>query len=345
VKILVVGDPYMPTHYFERAFAALEADHEVEYAQVSASAVFDATSPSELRIQEYLGAPSELIGRMEGVQILVVQGAPVTEEVVNASTELELVACARGGPVNVDVQCVHARGLHLVNTPGKNSDAVADQTLAFLIMLARRFPQAQRFLEDGHQLKDNWDGAQFMGSDLRRHTLGLVGYGQVGRKVAHRAVSFGMTVLAYDPYLSVDTIENVERVQTFDELLERADFISVHARATSENANLFDAAAFGRMRPHAYFVNTSRETLVDEDALDEALAAGRLLGAALDVARPADGGRHRLLRHANVIMTPHIGGATNETLLQGAEMIADEIRRFARGEPMLHVLAPDVAAR
>ncbi len=102
--------------------------------------------------------------------------------------------------MNVDVGALNARGLPLVNTPGKNAEAVADLTLAFLVMLARRLPVAQRFMDAGNRLKDNWEGAKFIGSDLRRHTLGLVGYGQVGRRVAERALPFGMTVLAYDPF-------------------------------------------------------------------------------------------------------------------------------------------------
>ena len=168
---------------------------------------------------------------MAGVEVLVVHGAPVTDEVLDASAELRLVCCARGGPVNVDVEAVTARGLPLVNTPGKNAEAVADLTLAFLVMLARGLPEAQRFLDEGNRLKDNWEGAKFMGSDLRRHMLGLVGYGQVGRRVAQRALPFGMTVLVYDPFVEPPTA--VEQVDILDELLARADFVSLHARATA----------------------------------------------------------------------------------------------------------------
>jgi D-3-phosphoglycerate dehydrogenase len=276
---------------------------------------------------------------MAGVEVLVVQGAPVTEEVLDAGPELRLVCCARGGPVNVDVDAVSARGLPLVNTPGKNAEAVADQTMAFLVMIARGFPKAQRFLGDGNQLKDNWEGAKFMGHDLRRHTLGLVGFGQIGHRVALRALAFGMRVLVYDPYLDVDTREGVEQVDTLDEVLERSDFVSVHARATPENANMFDAATFAKMRAASFFVNTARETLVDEDALDAALASGHLAGAALDVVRPTQRAEtHRLLRHGNVVLTPHIGGATHETLLHGAEMIAEEIVRFSAGESLVNVV-------
>ena len=159
MKILAVGESYMPSRYFRQAFAALEADHEVEYLQIE-DKTFTPTTPSELRLKEWLGVPSDLYPHMAGVEALVVQGAPVTDAVLDASAVLRFVGCARGGPVNVDVEAVSARGLPLVNTPGKNAEAVADQTLAFMIMVARGFPRAQRFLDEGHQLKDNWDGAQ-----------------------------------------------------------------------------------------------------------------------------------------------------------------------------------------
>lgn len=337
MKILAVGDSYMPPRYFAEAFSPLEAEHNVKYMQVDAARRFEPSSPSELRLSEYQGSPAELVEHMPGVEALVVQGAPVTDQVLDASAVLRLVCCARGGPVNVDVDSASARGLPLVATPGKNANAVADLTIGFLVTLARGLPRAQRFLDEGNQLRDNWEGAKFMGSDLRRHVLGIVGFGQIGRLVAERAVSFGMTIVAYDPYASIDA--HVERVELVEELLERADFVSLHARATTETENLIDSAALARMKPGAFLVNTARETLVDEDALDGALSSGRLGGAALDVVRTTSAhGRHRLLRHENVVLTPHVGGATHETLLQGAEMIADEIRRFAAGRPLVNVI-------
>lgn len=337
MRILAVGDSYMPLRYFAEAFSKLGSAHAVEYLQVDATRHFQPSSPSELKLREYQGSPAELVERMHGVEALVVQGAPVTDKVLEASAVLRIVCCARGGPVNVDVEAVSARGVPLVVTPGKNADAVADLTLAFLVTLARGLPRAQRFLAEGNQLHDNWEGAKFMGSDLRRHVLGIVGYGQIGRRVAQRALPFGMSVVAYDPYVSVDDL--VEQVDSLEELLARADFVSLHARATAENENLIDSAALTRMKSGAFLVNTARETLVDEDALDYALASGRLAGAALDVVRTTSAqGRHRLLRHENVVLTPHLGGATHETLLQGAEMIAAEIRRFAAREPLVNVI-------
>jgi D-3-phosphoglycerate dehydrogenase / 2-oxoglutarate reductase len=337
--ILAVGDSYMPARYFRDAFDALGPDHRVEYLDLDAARPFIPSSASAAKLREYQGSPAEVAEHMGGVEVLVVHGAPVTDVVLDASNGLRLVCCARGGPVNVDVDAVNARGLPLVTTPGKNAEAVADQTVAFLVMLARGFPKAQQFIERGGRVTDNWAGALFLGNDLRGHTLGLVGFGRIGRRVAKRALSFGMHVLAFDPFPGDGTDSQVERVDDLDELLGRSDFVSLHARASAENENLFGAAQFARMKPGAFFVNTARETLVDEDALDQALSSGHLRGAALDVIRPTEqAARHRLLRHENVVITPHIGGATHETLVQGAEMIALEITRFATGQPMVNVV-------
>ena len=147
-----------------------------------------------------------------------------------------------------------------------------------------------------------------------------------------------MTVLFYDPYVTASDDGGGEAVADLQTLVGRADFVSLHARASAENENLFDAAMFTAMKPGAYFVNTAREGLVDEDALDAALSSGRLAGAALDVVRASDRrGLNPLLRHDNVVITPHIGGATYETLSRGVQMVCDDVRRFGAGEPLLRV--------
>jgi D-3-phosphoglycerate dehydrogenase / 2-oxoglutarate reductase len=326
----------MPARFFQAAFARLESSHQVAYLNVEADPTFVPVSPSERRLLEYQGSPAQLLGSLSGVEVLAVHGAPVTEEVLDAGADLRLVCCARGGPVNVDADALTARGLPLVNTPGKNAEAVADLTVAFIVMLARRLPSAQDFLAHGNQLRDNWEGRRFFGSDLRELTLGLVGYGQIGQRVARRVKAFGMRVLAYDPYIDAVDVEQVARLE---DLLSRADVVSLHARASVENEHLIDEHALAAMRPGALLINTARETLVDERALDLALASGHLGGAALDVFQPGSPGRPpHLLRHENVVLTPHLAGATYETLRQGADMIAAEIERFAAGQPLVNVL-------
>jgi D-3-phosphoglycerate dehydrogenase / 2-oxoglutarate reductase len=340
MKILVVGDSFVPVPVFERGLAGLRADHRLEFLQLDESVELAPKSASECSIREYLGTPAQLRARIGDAEILVVHGAPVTEEVLAAASALRLICCARGGPVNVDVAAASARQIPVVNTPGKNAESVADQALAFMVMLARGFPRAQRFLIEGGVLGESaYEGARFMGHDLGGHVLGLVGFGNVGSRVQRRAVAFGMRLVVYDPYVRVGELAATEQVETLEQLLAGSDFVSLHVRATAETENLFGAKQFGAMKAGSYFVNTARESLVDEEALDAALGSGHLAGAALDVVRPrADGGPHPLLRHENVVITPHIGGATHETLLRGVTMVAAEIERFAAGEPLRSVV-------
>src|SRR5229473_889621 len=340
MKILVVGDSFVPVPVFQRGLAALQGKHQIEYLQLDESHELVPSTASELSIREYLGTPAQIASRIEDAEILVVHGAPTTDEVVAAASRLRLICCARGGPVNVDVAAASARQIPVVITPGKNADSVADQTLAFMVMLARGFPKAQRFLIEGGVLGESaFEGARFLGHDLGGHVLGLVGFGNVGSRVHRRALAFGMRLVVYDPYVQAGDLASTEQVATLEELLARSDFVSLHVRATAETENLFGTDQFGAMKLGSYFVNTARESLVDEVALDAALESGHLAGAALDVVRPrAVAGPHPLLRHGNVVITPHIGGATHETLLRGVTMVAEEVGRFAAGEPLRAVV-------
>lgn len=339
MKILVVGDSFMRAEVFERAFAGVAGDHEIRSVQIDAERVLDPASPSERAIREYEGHPAQIVELLGDEEALVFHGAPVTDAVMDASPSLSLLCCARGGPVNVDVAAATRRGIPVVTTPGKNATSVAELTIAFLVMLARGIPGSQRFLRDGGQLGEStFEGAQFLGYDLEGHVLGLVGFGQVGSRVASRAAAMGMEVIVHDPYLT-EIPAGVTRAASLEALLERADYVSLHARATGETEDLMDARAFAAMRPGTCFVNTARETLVDEDALAAALRDGRVAAAALDVVRPRpDGSRHPLIDFEQVVITPHIGGATHETLARGARMLVDDIERFAAGDAPRNVI-------
>jgi D-3-phosphoglycerate dehydrogenase len=342
MKILVFGDSYVSSEVFARAFAALEPDPQLTYAQLDESDLMKPRTPSELSLREYAGSPRQLIERLPGQEVLVVHGAPVSDAVLDASGQLKLVCCARGGPVNIDLEAASQRRIPVVTTPGKNAESVADLAIAFMVMLARGIPKAQSFLEHGGRLGESaFEGAQFFGNDLGGHALGLVGYGNVGRRVARRAFSFGMSIQAYDPYLDPATLaeDGVTPLSTLASLLEQSNFVSLHARTSAENENLMSGPEFKRMQAGAFFINTARETLVDEEALLEAVSSRHLAGAALDVVRPHLGpGPHPLLELPNVVITPHIGGATRETLQRGAQMVAEEIGRFSRSEPLRWVI-------
>jgi D-3-phosphoglycerate dehydrogenase / 2-oxoglutarate reductase len=345
VHVLVVGDVYMPAGIFTRALADLGDAVAVSELQIGGVEAAPPRTDSEFSLREYVGDPAELVAAVAGHEVLVVHGAPVTAEVLDAAP-LRLVCCARGGPVNVDVAAASARGIPVTNAPGRNAEAVAELTLAFALMLIRGVPASARYLVNGGQHADSvYEGREFIGAEASSMTLGLVGLGHVGREVAVRGRALGFTMLGYDP-APPGIIPAAAALVGFEELLSRSDIISVHARATPDNRHLFGAGAFARMPQGAFFINTARESLVDEDALQRALASGALAGAALDVAerRPA-GDRHPLLDMPNVIVTPHIGGATNETLRRGAEMAAAAVGQLVSGKIPERLLNPEILAR
>ncbi len=340
MRILVIGDSYCPSGALRGAFARLEVAHEITFADMLDEPGWAPASASELRIREYLGSPRQVIGLLDRHEVVVVQGAPLTDAVLDADPDLRLVCCARGGPVNIDVAAATERRIPVVTTPGKNADAVAELTIAFLIMLARRLPEVLRHVDGGGAFgRDNYEGARWFGHDLAGHVLGLVGYGQIGRRVAARARPFELRVIAHDPFVEPDVLraDGVEPVD-LDTLLADSDFVSLHARATAANQGLIGPAEIARMKRGAYLVNTARDTLVQESAVLDGLTRGQLAGVALDVVSPSPAvGRHPLLAHPDVIVTTHIGGATYETLHHGGEMAAAEIERFAAGLPLRNV--------
>jgi D-3-phosphoglycerate dehydrogenase len=339
-RILVVGDSYCPSAILRDAFADLEAEYDVTFADVVDEPTWVPVTPSELRIKEYQGSPRQVIDALDGHDVLVVQGAPVTDAVLEANSGLRLLCCARGGPVNIDVAAATERGIPVVITPGKNADAVAELTIAFLVMLARRLPEVVRYVEGGGEFAhDNYEGAHWFGHDLAGKVLGLVGYGQIGRRVATRALAFGMRVVASDPFVEPGAIE-ADGAEPIDlaSLIEVSDFVSLHARATATKAPLIGAEEIARMKVGAFLVNTARDSLLDETAVLAGLRSGRLAGLAVDLVSPSPAtGRHPLLAFPNVIITTHIGGATYETLGHGGEMAAAEIMRFLHEEPLHNV--------
>ena len=234
-----------------------------------------------------MGSTRQLIEELDSVDCLVVHGAPVTDQVLDASPNLKLVCCARGGPVNIDIQSATERKIPVVTAPGKNADAVADLAIGFMIMLSRNIVSALDHVKKTRIVgADNYEGNQFFGHELGGKVLGLVGYGRVGSKVCTRALGFGMEVLVYDPYVDKSKIEAPGvKVTDFTNLISTSDFVSLHARESKENENLFGEKEFNSMRPDSFFINTARPSMVDESALYEALKQKRIAGAAMDVLR------------------------------------------------------------
>jgi D-3-phosphoglycerate dehydrogenase / 2-oxoglutarate reductase len=339
LRVLVVGDPYMPVSAYADALAGLDGRVDLSTMQIDEVTCAPPVTESERGLREYVGDPAEVARAVAGHDVLVVHGAAVSAEVLGAAP-LRLVCCARGGPVNVDVAAATDRGIPVVNTPGKNAEAVAELTIAFALLLVRAVPRASRHLLEGGGFTESvYAGREFFGREAPSLTMGLIGLGHVGREVARRARALGFTVLGYDPQPPPPR-SGVELV-SLDTLLARSDVVSLHARLTPENRLMFSRDRFAQMRPGACFINTARESLVDERALRQALEQGTLGGAALDVLERTPG-RHPLLDMPNVIVTPHIGGATVETLTRGARRAVTAVTELLAGRVPANVVNPQV---
>jgi len=264
-----------------------------------------------------------LMARLPEYEGLIVRSATkVTRAAIAAATRLEVIGRAGAGVDTIDVEAATERGIIVMNTPGGNTTAVAEHTLALLLALARRVPVADATLKAGR-----WEKNRLQGVELLGKTLGILGLGRIGGEVARRALGFRMQVVAYDPYLTREVAERlgVESVE-LDELFARSDFITIHTPLTGDTRHLIGEAELARMRPGVRLVNCARGGIIDEAALARALASGHVGGAGLDVFEqeppPAD---HPLLRFEQVVLTPHLGAATDEAQSAVALAIADQV--------------------
>lgn len=293
--------------------------------------------------------PEELGQRIttEGIDALVVEIDFLFEELFDSAPGLRFAAICRSALNQVDLEAATDRGVVIAHTPGRNARAVAELVLGHLLSIARQIPQAREFVANGEWEDPTEPYTRFQGRELAGGTLGLVGLGQIGRRVAQLARGVGMRVLAYDPYVSPGTraAAGVTLVD-LNTLLATSDFVSIHVPETNETAGMLDGEALARMRPNAYLVNVTSATIVDRDALVNALRTGKLAGAAMDVhdSHPL-APDSPFIGMPNVLLTPHIGGATRETIERHSAMVAEDLRRFARGAKPKHFANPDVWAR
>ncbi len=288
---------------------------------------------------------------VSGCHVLITEMDIVDLEAIKSSPDLRMIITCRGNAVNVDLSSATAFGIPVVNTPGRNADAVADLAVAFMVMLARKMPSSADFLKTG-SIKAGDMGKmgeaylKYQGSELWRKTVGLVGLGSVGRCVARRLAPFGARVIFYDPAVSADdaALFSAEKV-SFEELLSVSDFVSLHAPAIAATKGMMNRDSFGRMKQGAFFINTARASLVDDDALFEALDSGRLSGAALDVfSVEPPGSDDRIVSHPSVIVTPHLGGNTTQIAAHQGTIAASELRKLLSGSPPDYILNPGVLA-
>jgi len=311
----------LPDQSIERVLAACEVTRYDRRGQPSRQELIDA-----------IAAADGLLGSAM---------LPVDADVLASASRLRVVSNFGVGFDGVDVAAATRLGILVCNTPGVLSDAVADLTMGLIVALARRLPEAERFVREGRWLPGQ--GVR-LGSDLRGNGLGVVGLGRIGREVAQRARSFGMHVCFYD-VLRHDEELAFCTYQDLDDLLRESDFVSLHVNLTEKTRHLISTRELSLMKPSAYLINTARGQIVDQPALVDALREERIAGAALDVLEqepPAPD--EPLLQLENVIVLPHVGSATVETRRAMLELAIDNLLAALRGETPQCVVNPEALA-
>ncbi|MFZ4828796.1 MAG: hydroxyacid dehydrogenase [Phototrophicaceae bacterium] len=284
-------------------------------------------------------ARADLLNKIATTNAIIIRsGVKADAELLNAATELKFIARAGVGVDNVDLAVATERGIVVMNTPDGNTVATAEHTFAILLGLMRHVHTGHQSLVEGR-----WDRKSFEGNELRGKTLGIVGFGRIGKAVAKRALAFEMNVVTYDPYVMVEMAQEagVEKVDLAG-LFERSDILTLHTVITEATLNMIDAAAIARMKDGVRIVNAARGALIDEAALADALDSGKVAGAALDVYSVEPPENNRLISHPKVLHTPHLAASTEEAQTAVAVEAAEIIIRAARHGIYTNVVNPDV---
>ena len=303
----------------------------------------------------------ELLEKTADADIIVTTFDDITRAVIENAKNLKLIACTRATPVNIDVTAAKEHGIPVLFTPGRNSDATAEHTIGLMLSIARKIPMAYSALKAGQYtappenervtkeglrpdvfwgVGDDSPYTVFKGTQLHGKTLGIVGYGSIGRRVGRIARAFGMELLIYDPYVGEIDVEEfgVRKALSLKQTMQESDFVTCHLKVTPETTGCINREMLSYMKPTAYFINAARSAILDEEALIDVLRERRIAGAAIDVfeKEPIPSNHPYIHELDNIVITPHIAGAAQEVLTNHTKMIVGEIRRFINNEHLLY---------
>ena len=338
-RLLLMGDHFIPAELMRSKLGNLSASLDI-----SQSSTPFPMEPfrSIAEVHEASGSEEQMIEVLAGVSLCIAHHAPFTERVMNHAQELEFVVICRGGPVNVNLQAATARGITVSYTPARNAAATGEHTIAMMLCALRGIPAADAGIRRGE-----WKGDytyRSAGFELGSATVGLIGYGAIGRMVAAILRGFGAKVLVYDPHTRIDMDDDVLSV-SLEELLKHSQVVSLHARETNETRGILGKEQIAILPKGAVVINCARGGLMDYDAVAEALDRGHLFAAAADVfpvePLPADSPLRKL---PNFIMTPHVAGGTRQAAEKAANIATEELRRYMTQEPLLYCANPETLA-
>jgi D-3-phosphoglycerate dehydrogenase / 2-oxoglutarate reductase len=342
--ISIIGDRFMLSDMFETALHQRCKEYEIDIRK------HDMPWPDESMehgyavegmagLKEYMGTAEEVVSLAQDAEIIMTQLAPFSASIMDQLPHLKLIAVSRGGPVNIDMQAARDRGIKVVNTPGRNASAVAEFTIGAILAETRNITKGHDALRKGTYRGDLYR-ADIAGRELSEMTVGLVGYGEVGRRVVKFLKVFSCRILVSDPYvqLSAEDLKDGVIQCSFERILEESDVVSLHPRVTPETTRMMNAETLRKMKKDATLVNTARGPLLDYDALYEVMKDGHLRGAMLETfAIEPVPPNWPLLQLPNVTLTPHIAGASVKTVTYAAGLAAEEVRRYLAGEPLVNL--------
>ncbi|HEV2484583.1 MAG TPA: hydroxyacid dehydrogenase [Terracidiphilus sp.] len=281
--------------------------------------------------------PAELLQRVNDFRALIIRNqTQVNAALLQAAKKLEVIGRAGVGLNNVDVAAATRAGILVTSTPDQNAISVAELAIGLILSLARMIPAADADTKQG-----NWNRLRFLGTEIYGKTIGIIGAGKIGYLTARRAQAFGMKVLAYDPFVSKDSIllsELSAELVSLEDLLERSDVVSCHLPATPQTTGLVNAGCFARMKPAATFINTSRGEVVVEGDLLTALKSGAIAGAALDVRASEPPQPGELEKLPNLILMPHVAAFTHEAQDRVTNAICEDVCRVLEGKPAMNAV-------
>ncbi|MHA6641170.1 2-hydroxyacid dehydrogenase [Mesorhizobium sp. A623] len=337
----IIGDGFMQPSFFEKAFSARMPGRALRFKHMQLDWPLKLVSTKHdphLPVAEFVGRPEDYFEFLSDVDILVTHLAPITAESLDHAPRLRIIAVSRGGPVNIEMPAARERGITVVNTPGRNASAVAEFTVASLLAETRNLIRGHLSVREG-EFKRDFYHFDHTGPELCELSVGIVGYGDIGMRVARLLRPFGCKIVFSDPFKELsdeDRAAGIEKVD-FEDLVRQVDVLTLHPRVTPQTKGMVGRTQIEAMKPGSYLVNTTRGQVLDYEALYDALVSGHLKGAALDTFAPepppAD---WPLLKLPNVTLSPHIAGASRYSITKAADMIAEDIDLILQGQPPLH---------
>lgn len=343
MKLVGIGDLFIPSEFIEIGFKNFkEMGVEIETVEWKLKD-FEELQNINLAVEkggsEAYEPEQYILDAISDADIIITEFCTVTKKMIDNCPNLKVIGVLRAGIENINLQYASEKGIIVFNCPGRNADAVADYTIGLLLSECRNIAKGHVGMKEGLWLREYPNS--FYIPDLPGKTVGLVGLGEIGQKVAKRLVGFDVELLAYDPFVTNPPYGI--KMCTLEELMEKSDFVSIHARHTKETEGLVSKELIAKMKPTAYLINTSRSALCDEQALYEALKAKKIAGAGLDVFNAEPPGKdYPIVMLDNVTVTPHMAGGSKDAFLNSPKRIAGEMVKLWSKEVSRFVVNKDV---